>query len=351
MDCRFPQSAGVLSTIVNNRSTLKRPGARFRKIWRLSSALRRICSKFSAVQRRVHIGRSVFGWTIFHRTIVPLAIAVSFAGNAHTQTCVEFDRALALYRLCRYSEAQTILERIAVDRPNDPELNFYRGRLALWFDDDAKGRSCLEKAAQEIPNDARIQNALGDAFGLAAQHASLFCKFDWAKKCKAAYERAIELDPQNPDYHWSLMGYYQLAPRIVGGGFDKAFAQAAEIRRLDPMSGRVAFATLYLCEKKYAEAFAQFDEVLETMPDNFIALYQIGRCAAVSGKQLDRGFGALKRCLLLPGGDGTPKIANVHYRMGNILERKGDMAAAHAEYDAAIQDNPDFRPAKEVLRH
>jgi tetratricopeptide (TPR) repeat protein len=127
----------------------------------------------------------------------------------------------------------------------------------------------------------------------------------------------------------------------------------AEIKKLDAMSGRVAFATLYLADKNYAAAFVQFDEVLRERPDDFLALYHIGRCAALSGQQLDRGLEALKRCLSLspPSGDGMPTIASVRYRLANILERKGALADANAEYEAVAKQDPDFRPAKIALKN
>ena len=263
-----------------------------------------------------------------------------------------FQDALALYNGAHYSEARAIFGQLAAGHPDDPVLNFYLGRLALWFDDDATGLACLEKAAWTLPRNARIQNALGDAYGMAAQKAPIYSKFGWAMKCKAAYERAVELEPRNPDYHWSLMGYFQLAPRIAGGGFDKAYAEAERIRALDPVGGRVAFATVCLADGKPERAFAPFDEVLRRTPDDFTALYNIGRCAAISGEQLDRGLASLKRCLRLPvpPGTGKPKIVNVHYRMGNILEKKGDRAGAAIEYGIARRIDPDFRPDKETLK-
>jgi tetratricopeptide (TPR) repeat protein len=271
---------------------------------------------------------------------------------ALAQSDDDFHAAVALYRECRYSEAQKLFDAASARRPDDVDLNFYRGRLALWFDDQATALACLEKAAQRSPRDARIQNALGDAFGLAAQKSSIFARLAWGVKCKAAYERAVELDPKNPDYHWSLLGYFLVAPRIAGGGIDKAYAEAAEIRALDPMKGRVAFATVCLADRRNRDAFAEFDEVLRHAPDDFMALYHIGRCAALSGEQLDRGAAALTRCLSLPPppGDGHPTYANVHYRLGNILEKMGNAAGARREYVMAVIENPDFRPDKEVLK-
>jgi tetratricopeptide (TPR) repeat protein len=287
------------------------------------------------------------------RPLFLLAALGGFAATTLADTQEDFASAVAVYNACRYSDARRIFEQIAVTRPDDPEVNFHLGRLALWFDDEVSGLVFLEKAARRAPDDARIQDALGDAYGLTAQRAGIFSKYGWAKRCLAAYERAVQLDPPNVDYHWSLLNYCQQAPWIAGGGLNKSYAQAAEIQKLNPMSGRIAFATLYLAEKKYDRAFGEFDEVLRDHPDDFLALYHLGRCAALSGEQLDRGLAALRRCLLLPPppGHGQPRYVNVHYRLGNILEKKGDAAGAKAEYAMMNQVDPDFRPAKDELKN
>jgi len=265
----------------------------------------------------------------------------------------EVAAAIALYDEGSYSAAQIRFDEIAPTRPNDPEIDLYRGRLALWFDDAAAGLAFLQKAVQAAPDDARMQNAFGDACGLTARRAGFFGKYGWARKCLAAYARAVALEPGNTDYRLSLLRYYVEAPAIAGGSIAKAYAEAAEIRKVDAADGRIAFATVYLTEEKFDQAFHEFDELLRQKPDDFFALYQIGRCAALSGVQLDRGLAALQRCLQVPlpaGADRRTTLANIHYRLGNILEKKGDPAAAQAENAAARQVYPDFRPDKDTLR-
>ena len=279
--------------------------------------------------------------------------AMARAPGAPDAPPADFASALALYGDHRFSRARAIFEELAVGKPDDPELNFYLGRLALWFDEEAKGLAHLERAAKALPNDARIQNALGDACGLTAQRAPILTKYSWARKCRAAYERAVELDPRNPDYHWSLLAYDQAAPRFAGGSIEKAFAQAAEIRKIDAVDGRIAYATVCLAAGRADEAFAQFDEVLRGKPDDFLALYNIGRCAAVSGRQLDRGIAALRKCLRLqpPPGEGMPRRVNVIYRLGDLFAKKGDAAAARIEYEFGRRTDPDFRPDKDSLKN
>jgi tetratricopeptide (TPR) repeat protein len=178
-------------------------------------------------------------------------------------------------------------------------------------------------------------------------------KLGWARNCFVAYRRAAELAPAVSAYGWSLLGFYCVAPRIAGGGREAALAQAGEIEKLDPVGGRVAQATLFLAENKSAEAFAQFDGVLRETPDNFMALYHVGRCAALSGGQLDRGLAALERCLQLspPRGEGMPALANVHHRLGEILARRGDCSGAEAHAATARRMHLDFRAEKGALRN
>jgi tetratricopeptide (TPR) repeat protein len=143
------------------------------------------------------------------------------------------------------------------------------------------------------------------------------------------------------------------APRISGGGMARAYAEAGEIKKLDAEEGRIAFAALFLTEENYDRAFHEFDDVLSRTPDDFVALYQIGRCAAVSGQDLGRGRAALQRCLQLPlpARAGAPNFGNVHYRLGNILEKDGDLAGAKAEYAAARKADPGFRTHRDTLKY
>ena len=260
--------------------------------------------------------------------------------------------AVAHYERGEYGAARTLFRRLDSLGSDDPELDFYLGRLALWFDDGPEALERLGRAVRLLPESARLQNAWGDACGLAAQNSNLLAKPVWARRCLEGYRRAVALEPENPNWHWSLLGFHCIAPRLVGGGMDRARTVAWELRRLDPTEGRIAHATLCLAEGRPAEAFAEFDPVLKDNPDDFLALYHVGRCAALSGQQVDRGIAALRRCLQLepPRGEGRPLPAAVHHRLGELLARLGDHPAAAAAKAEALRLQPDFRPAKVALR-
>lgn len=282
-----------------------------------------------------------------------LLLLGSLIATASGRALADFARALDCYQSRRFAESRRLFRELESGRPADPEVDFHLGRLALWFDEPEEAVTRLERAVAVRPGEARLHNALGDACGLMAQRAPLLGKLGWARRCRREYERALELDPANVDHHWSLLGYFALAPRLAGGSPARAGELAARIARLDPLQGRVARATLALVDGQPGQAMAEFDVVLRDDPENFLALYQIGRCAAVGGSDAVRGVEALRRCLRLrpPAGENQPGHAHVHHRLAELLERQGQAAAAAEARAAVLRLEPDFRAEKTALRN
>jgi tetratricopeptide (TPR) repeat protein len=261
-----------------------------------------------------------------------------------------YHAAVDLYNQRKGPEALKAFTALAAANPDSANIQSYLSQLALQRNDLDAAIAHAEKAVTLSPNESRLHLRLGDAYGSAAQKASLFSQMGLAKKCRAAYEKAVELDPKSVAAHRSLMGYYQQAPAMVGGGLDKAHREAEEIKKLDALAGRQAIAGLYIVEKKYAQAFAEFEDVLKEKPDDYAALFQTGRLAAISGERLDAGLSALRRCLEQTPPENQPGHAAAHWRIGNILEKQNNKPAARAAYEAALQIDPKFPQAIESLK-
>jgi tetratricopeptide (TPR) repeat protein len=250
----------------------------------------------------------------------------------------------------QYAEARAVFEKIAATEPQNAEATFYLGWTAIRLNQPDESVKFLEKATTLDGTRSLYFYVLGDAYGVSAQRASVFGKVGWARKCLAAYDKAIELDPDNLDARAARLSYYWHAPALMGGGMDKAYAEAEEIRKRDPLRGAQALADLYVADRKYAEAFAVIDQLAAQHPDNKPAQYQLGRLAAITGQQLDRGATALEAYLQYSPQGKEPGIAAAHWRLGMIREKKGDRAAARAEYEAALKLNPDFAVVREALK-
>jgi tetratricopeptide (TPR) repeat protein len=255
-----------------------------------------------------------------------------------------------LFQAGKYPEARTALAMIAATEPVNAEAIFYLGWTAFRQNENEEAMKLLEQATALDATKSLYFHVLGDTYSIAVQRASIFSKLGWARKCLAAYDRGVALDPDNLDVRRARCEFYRNAPAIAGGGMDKAYAEAGEIRKRDPLRGAQILGDLYVSEKKYPEAFALLDDVIAKNPDNKTLLYQVGRLAAISGQQLDRGEAALRDYLQYTPTANDPALYNAHWRLGALFERKGNKAAARAEYEAALKLSPDYRPAQDALK-
>jgi tetratricopeptide (TPR) repeat protein len=150
----------------------------------------------------------------------------------------------ALIKAGHWKRARASVEPLYTAAPNDAELNYLMSQIDDAFGDLAGARSLAEKAVALKGTESRYHRQLADVDGETAETASLFAKGGWAKKFKAECETAAALDPKNLDARFDLLEYDLQAPRLMGGGKDKAAAMAEEIARIDPAQGYMAQARL-----------------------------------------------------------------------------------------------------------
>src|SRR2546423_1515434 len=131
-----------------------------------------------------------------------------------------------LLREHKVAEAESAAHALVAAHPKEAEAYALLGSACLAKNDPEAAVAACERAAELAPANGAFQRQLGDAYGLSAQKAGMLSKIGWAKKCRLAYEKAVELAPANLDARNSLMIYYQQAPGVMGGGIDKAYEQA-----------------------------------------------------------------------------------------------------------------------------
>lgn len=279
----------------------------------------------------------------------PRSLLLLFAAAVTLHAETSLDSAVALYRSKDYPAARAAFDQLVAENPNNADAHFYLGVLAEKQGENELAIQHLERATELGPTISKYFLELGGAYGQAAKKASLLGKMGWAKKCGAALEKAVELDPDDLVARNGLISFYREAPSFVGGGISKAYDQAGEIKKRDPVTGALVLGQLYLSEKKYTEAFAAYEEALASAADNYSLLYNLGKAAAQSGENLDRGEKVLRHCLELTPAKGDPGPAAVHWRLGNIAEKRHDAVAAKAAYEASLKADPNFKPAADSL--
>ena len=89
---------------------------------------------------------------------------------------------------------------------------------------------------------------------------------------------------------------------------------------------------------------------LGTDPDNLSVVYQIGRLEFLVDGDLDLAERSFRRFLGEYGeGTGLLPRAAAHRRLGEVLEKKGDIDGARQELETSLELDPDFVPAQQAL--
>ena len=259
---------------------------------------------------------------------------------------------------------------------------FDRGKAAHNAGKTDEAVSAFERAVALDPASSLYHMWLGHAYTRQLSSAGFLRKPFIARRCGEAYNMAVKLDPASLDAAEARLDFFLGAPGIVGGGIDKAQAEAARIATLDAYRGGMASAriaehekqwpeaerlyrsmmteypdrtaapdalvTLLQNARRFDEAFKIVDDRLARLPDETGSLYNLGRLAAISGQHLARGEAALRRFLTLT--TDPVRQSNAHYRLGMIKEKMGDAQAAAAEYQAAIDLYPRHEQAAAALK-
>ncbi len=259
------------------------------------------------------------------------------------------DLAREHYQAKRYDEARATLSELTAAEPQNAEVHYHLGLVAMKTGDTDEAIRRFELATQLAPENSDYHMELGGAYGAKAEQVGLLSKMTWAKKCQAALEKSVALNPDNLVARNGLVSYYRAAPAFVGGGLPKAYEQAEEIRRRDVPMGAAILAQLYIREKKFDDAIATLADATQSHPDNYHLHYLLGRTAADSGTHLDTGEQSLQRCLALTPGPRDPSHAHVHWRLGLIAQKRNDLPAARAAFEKSLSLDPNLPEARAAL--
>ena len=312
---------------------------------------------------------------------LPVILFVVF-GAAISARAAESPRAL-YERGERDAARQASAETLARD-PRNEEALYYLGRLELEAGRFDPAVTRLEALTSLRPDCSVYWQWLGRAYGMQARSVGVFNQLRLVGKVRAAFERAVALEPDNLLARDDLASFYAGAPGMFGGSLVKARTQAAEIARRDPYAGALAegeiaqaqddyptaarayeraaaltpdrpdahghLAEVYGQAGDYPRAFAAVDRLLARRADEPLGLYYLGEIAARSGQRLPEAEAALRRYLQSPHDFDLPSPADARLRLGQIEQRRGDLAAARRDLTLALRLDPASKRAQRALR-
>ena len=312
-----------------------------------------------------------------------MALWLLAAPLAHAQDGAPRDAGARLFAARRYDDARAQLTAALAADPRDARSALLLGEIALVEGDGAEAAQWLERAASLASRDAQAQWWLGRAYAREAAHAGRWAQLRLAGKVRAAFERAVSLDPANAGARLDLFRVYLVAPGFAGGGTDKAAAQAREIARLsawrghlaagalaekahdgaraeqeyraaigaapDSAEGYAALGAMYERAKKWPQALALYDTLLARGGGDGVAHSHIGRAASISGQELARGARSLERYVATAPAPGDPSLASAWYRLGLVYQRQGDSAGARRAFERTLALDPKQSEARDAL--
>jgi tetratricopeptide (TPR) repeat protein len=278
------------------------------------------------------------------------------------------------------------LQALDLQIQTSPTAEAYNLLCRANFELDAwdAGIPACEKATELNPGSGLYHLWLGRMYGEKADHAGFFAAAGLATKVRREFERAVELTPDSWAARTDLAEFYMEAPGIVGGGEDKARAQAELIAPLNAAMAHWVLARiaeknkdLTAAEREYRAAIAashggarawlnlagfyrhtnRLDEMetalrtMESSPlDHPAALVDGASLLLRTGRNYPMAIRFARRYLSSSATVEEAPVFKAHYLLGQLLEKQGDRSAAAEEYRAALALAHTFAHARDALK-
>jgi tetratricopeptide (TPR) repeat protein len=248
---------------------------------------------------------------------------------------------------------------------------------------DAAVSECA-RAASLNPSSSLNQLWLGRAYGEKAEHSSWLSAIGLAKKTHVAFEKAVELDPKNVEARSDLSEYYIEAPGFLGGGTEKAAAQANIMEKLEPATAHWIRARIAEHQNRNTDAEQEYKKALETGHNSARRLFDLAsfyrranrldelestlhKSAELNAKNdstlvdsaalllrvqrnLPLAASLLRRYIDQGTKSEDAPVFQAQHLLGQILEKSGNVQAAKQAYLAAQATASDFAPPGAALK-
>ncbi len=260
-----------------------------------------------------------------------------------------------------------------------PDDTLAPGKKAYVQGDYERAIQEFEKVVRRNQRDSNAYLWLARSLGRKAESVSRFVAAFLVGDVRNNFERAVQLDPKNVEARADLMEFYLSAPGVFGGGLDKARAQAEAIRQLNPAEGHWAAARIAEKQKDYPHAEQELLAALAANPKpgryrelgHFYrrrgrwedmeaayrkagdppARYDLAHAYLEHGMKPEEAARLLESFLAAPPpplGE-EPTHAEGHLLLGEAYARLGRKQEAESQFQAALQESPTLKAAREEL--
>ena len=293
---------------------------------------------------------------------------------------VQGERALSWRQFVR---AEVLLEEALALDDEDPRVHHGLATIGLIKDDADRAVEHARKAIRKDKKNSGYHMTLANGYGLKAQQGGMSAMY-YGRKYREECKLAIKYDPENVDGYFGLLYFSAYAPSFVGGGIDRAREQAEKIAEVDALQGHYADALIAQVEGdtvaveaayvaatevdpvsadawwtlggiwsgqgRAEEALTAFERAAAAAPESPGLAYQLAKARLEVGVDLEAaadGFGMYIESERRPD---FPSLAAAHWRRGMVFEALGRLEDAKAEWEAALEADPEHVEAEEELR-
>jgi tetratricopeptide (TPR) repeat protein len=292
------------------------------------------------------------------------------------------DSAKELLAAGRVDEAIAELNGHLSSAPADAESSNLLCRAYYALEDWERAESSCKKAVALDPDNSRFHLWLGRAYGERADRANVLAAGVLAEKARGEFERAVQLNPNDVDARLDLAEFYVLAPRVLGGGEQKARDQAQSIATVDPGREHWVYARIAEQKKDFATAEREYHQYIdlskgdaqawlnlafflrrqlriEEMEQAVVklsqapmprrdALFEASEILYRTGRSFPFATELLRRYLAAGPVEAAPAF-KARYLLGLLLEKQGDKAGAAQEYRASLSLARNFGVTQQAL--
>ncbi len=272
---------------------------------------------------------------------------------------------------------------------NRPELRVMQARVSMAENSLTDAEQTIRNVLTSWPENAEAHAVNGKLFAIRASRASIFRTGKYIRKAIAAYETALEYDPDSTEALIGMIRLRSSAPALFGGSYEEALAITQRLHKTDPVVAALETASIYKSkrdskrhinelntliqshpgdprawlelgfveqsEQRWEPAHQHFKTALEAAKDHDAhavtaqsARYQIGRTAVLSNANTESGIDALTDYLEGPRFRELPETQWAHYRRGLLHERLNQPGKARSDFTLAAETSD--KDLKRALR-
>lgn len=158
--------------------------------------------------------------------------------------------------------AISILGALSGPEGNSAEAHGIRCRVLFALEQWDLAQPECEKAVGLDWQNSMNHLWLGRVLGERAETASWMNAYGLAKRARAEFEQAVQLNPRNAEALADLGEFYNSAPGVVGGGTAKAESVAARLDSVDPARAHELRAAIAQDNRDFASAEREFRQAV-----------------------------------------------------------------------------------------